>query len=325
MKHLIAIALAASCGSAFAQAVALQGMLGNKALLMVDGSHPKTVAPGESHMGVKVISTSGDQAVVEVGGKRHTLRVGDAPRAHALHRDRQLRRRVVLARVDALLGLGRLDEAAGLLDNPAADAGADRAHRDVLAAELALARGDRAGARRLVQAALSEDTAESRELRPRAAQLLFANGLSLPDLQVDAASDVDEVPDALLLRGIAQAVHDPVAAESDLRAALRSAARTRDLREQRDVLRALNRIAGDDTRDVDLLALAAPLASATSRDFETALLFAELHRDRHDVDNWRAAVRSAAALAGERPLPEGLAVAWINDETPPRVVRAATR
>jgi aspartyl protease family protein len=79
MKHLIAIALGVACGGAFAQAVALQGMLGNKALLMVDGSHPKTVAPGESHMGVKVISTSGDQAVVEIGGKRHTLRVGDAP------------------------------------------------------------------------------------------------------------------------------------------------------------------------------------------------------------------------------------------------------
>lgn len=79
MKNVIALALAASCGCAFAQAVALQGMLGNKALLIVDGAHPKTVAPGESHMGVKVVSTSGDQAVVEVGGKRHTLRVGDAP------------------------------------------------------------------------------------------------------------------------------------------------------------------------------------------------------------------------------------------------------
>lgn len=81
MKNLIALALAASCSCAFGQAVALQGMLGNKALLIVDGSHPKTVAPGESHMGVKVVSTSGDQAVVEVGGKRHTLRVGDAPAA----------------------------------------------------------------------------------------------------------------------------------------------------------------------------------------------------------------------------------------------------
>ena len=37
------------------------------------------VAPGETHQGVKVVSTSGDQAVVEMGGKRHTLRIGEAP------------------------------------------------------------------------------------------------------------------------------------------------------------------------------------------------------------------------------------------------------
>ncbi|HWP10953.1 MAG TPA: TIGR02281 family clan AA aspartic protease [Ramlibacter sp.] len=62
-----------------AQSVALQGMLGAKALLIVDGTAPKTVAAGESHQGVKVISTSSDQAVVEMGGRRHTLRVGEAP------------------------------------------------------------------------------------------------------------------------------------------------------------------------------------------------------------------------------------------------------
>lgn len=54
-------------------------MLGSKALLVVDGGAPKGVAAGETHAGVKVISASGDQAVVEVGGKRQTLRVGDAP------------------------------------------------------------------------------------------------------------------------------------------------------------------------------------------------------------------------------------------------------
>ena len=62
-----------------AQSVALSGMLGSKALLIVDGGAPKSVAPGAAHQGVKVLSTAGDQAVVEIGGKRHTLRVGDAP------------------------------------------------------------------------------------------------------------------------------------------------------------------------------------------------------------------------------------------------------
>ncbi|HSI53658.1 MAG: TIGR02281 family clan AA aspartic protease [Ramlibacter sp.] len=68
-----------AAGGVFAQTVTLQGMLGSKALLIVDGSAPKTVAPGETHRGVKVISTAGDQALVEFGGKRETLRVGEAP------------------------------------------------------------------------------------------------------------------------------------------------------------------------------------------------------------------------------------------------------
>ncbi len=79
-KRLLAVTLALAAGAAAAQtAVALQGMLGSKALLIVDGAPPKSVAPGESHKGVKVLSTLGDQAVVEFGGRKHTLRVGEAP------------------------------------------------------------------------------------------------------------------------------------------------------------------------------------------------------------------------------------------------------
>jgi aspartyl protease family protein len=65
--------------AALAQSVALQGMMGNRALLIIDGSPPRGVAPGDAHKGVKVLSTTGDEAVVEIDGKRHTLRVGDAP------------------------------------------------------------------------------------------------------------------------------------------------------------------------------------------------------------------------------------------------------
>jgi len=61
------------------ESVALAGMLGGKALLVVNGTAPKTVAAGQTHQGVKVISTSGDQAVIEQSGKRQTLRVGQAP------------------------------------------------------------------------------------------------------------------------------------------------------------------------------------------------------------------------------------------------------
>ena len=66
-----------ACGAA-AQSVSLQGMLGNRALLVVDGGEPRGVAPGDSWQGVKVISTSGDQAVVEIKGKKHTLRIGES-------------------------------------------------------------------------------------------------------------------------------------------------------------------------------------------------------------------------------------------------------
>jgi aspartyl protease family protein len=79
LRSLAFAACALAACAACAQSVALQGMLGTKALLIVDGGAPKSVAPGETHQGVKVLSTSGDQAVVEFGGRRHTLRVGEAP------------------------------------------------------------------------------------------------------------------------------------------------------------------------------------------------------------------------------------------------------
>jgi aspartyl protease family protein len=62
-----------------AQTVGLAGMLGGRALLIVDGAAPRTVAIGEAYKGVKVVSTAGDVAVVEIAGKRLSLRVGDAP------------------------------------------------------------------------------------------------------------------------------------------------------------------------------------------------------------------------------------------------------
>ena len=74
---LLALLLGGSVVSA--QSLSLVGMLGNKALLVVNGAAPKTVAAGDAHEGVKVVSISGDQAVMEQGGKRFTLRIGDAP------------------------------------------------------------------------------------------------------------------------------------------------------------------------------------------------------------------------------------------------------
>ena len=76
---LLLAVLACMPAGALAESVALAGMMGGKALLVVDGTSPKTVAVGETHQGVKVISTLGDEAVIEQSGKRRTLRVGEAP------------------------------------------------------------------------------------------------------------------------------------------------------------------------------------------------------------------------------------------------------
>lgn len=75
----LACAGAAFCAGAQAQSVTLSGMLGAKALLVVDGSEPKLVAPGAVFQGVRVISTQGDTAVLEFGGQRRSMRVGESP------------------------------------------------------------------------------------------------------------------------------------------------------------------------------------------------------------------------------------------------------
>lgn len=76
---LAAVGLCAVSVPVWAQSVALAGMLGGRALLIVNGQAPKTVAVGDTFQGVKVVSTQGDLAVVELAGQKHTLRVGDAP------------------------------------------------------------------------------------------------------------------------------------------------------------------------------------------------------------------------------------------------------
>jgi aspartyl protease family protein len=65
--------------AANAQAVALAGMLGSKALLVVDANPPKAVGAGDEYQGVKVIAVTKEEATVEIHGARRTLRLGEAP------------------------------------------------------------------------------------------------------------------------------------------------------------------------------------------------------------------------------------------------------
>jgi len=79
-RFLLAVALGAFAHDpAFAQNVALTGVMGQRALLVIDDAAPRVFAPGENRQGVTLISTDGDRAVVEVQGRRQSLRVGDVP------------------------------------------------------------------------------------------------------------------------------------------------------------------------------------------------------------------------------------------------------
>jgi aspartyl protease family protein len=62
---------------AHAQSVSMSGSLGDKALLMIDGT-PSTVATGATVRGVKLVSVSANGAMVEVQGKRVPLAIGGA-------------------------------------------------------------------------------------------------------------------------------------------------------------------------------------------------------------------------------------------------------
>ena len=75
-RLLVAVSLLAA-SAAFAQTVSMSGSLGDKALLMIDGA-PRTVATGATVQGVKLVSVNGNDAVVEIKGKRVSLAMGGA-------------------------------------------------------------------------------------------------------------------------------------------------------------------------------------------------------------------------------------------------------
>jgi aspartyl protease family protein len=77
MRALAAALLLLVAGAASAQTVSMSGRLGDKALLMIDGS-PRTVAVGSTVQGVKLVSVTADASVLEIGGQRVTVPMGGA-------------------------------------------------------------------------------------------------------------------------------------------------------------------------------------------------------------------------------------------------------
>jgi aspartyl protease family protein len=64
-------------GEAVAVDLALSGILGGKAVLVIGNGPPRLVAEGKSTPeGAKLIAIEGNTALVEFGGRRHTLRLG---------------------------------------------------------------------------------------------------------------------------------------------------------------------------------------------------------------------------------------------------------
>ena len=59
----------------------INGVVGNKALVVIDGGKPRWINSGETTAeGIKLIGVSGQSAVVEFGGKRQTLTMGQNER-----------------------------------------------------------------------------------------------------------------------------------------------------------------------------------------------------------------------------------------------------
>ncbi len=73
---LLALLLVLLPFAAGAQDVGLAGIMGSKAMLMINGSEPQSVPVGHTVDGVKVLSIQSDQVILEIGGKKRPLRVG---------------------------------------------------------------------------------------------------------------------------------------------------------------------------------------------------------------------------------------------------------
>jgi aspartyl protease family protein len=69
------------CGAAVAADVNLNGIVGTKALVVIDNGKPHWLAAGEtSPQGVKLISVGSDSAVIVMDGRRETLTMGQSVR-----------------------------------------------------------------------------------------------------------------------------------------------------------------------------------------------------------------------------------------------------
>ncbi|TDR44154.1 DNA-binding winged helix-turn-helix (wHTH) protein [Tahibacter aquaticus] len=229
--------------------------------------------------------------------------------------DKQLRARLLQGRIEVLTGLGRLSEAQQALDSLAlvgASGSGEIARGALLAAELALARGEPVRAAQLAQPLLAlAQSADTRESAFHAAALLqrARPELAQQDLLPGIAPEAEprDCVQAIIVRARRlQGQQRNAEAETLLRRGLALTLTSRDLREQRSVAEVLSALLLQQGRSVEAMEALAPLALLVPRDFDTALLFAGLHREMADINAWQFDLHKAAALAGERTLPQHL-------------------
>ena len=54
----------------------LAGILGSKAILVIDGGSPRTLSVGQEYGGIRLLAVQGESVQVDIDGKRRSLRVG---------------------------------------------------------------------------------------------------------------------------------------------------------------------------------------------------------------------------------------------------------
>lgn len=224
-------------------------------------------------------------------------------------RDRAHRADVVLARADVMIARGRLREAARLLALPEAEQAlpVEAGRRELLQVELALQRGDGVRAAALADAALRT---WPRDRNPRLrAWLQFRREQAAPGGDrppADTTVPADALLPARLARAVAQG-EQAADADADYRAALALAERRGIPAEQATAAVAYAGWLLDRGRVEDAAGVLGRVAPWTEADYELASMQVRLARARGQHDAWRSAWRRAAALAGERTLPEALA------------------
>jgi aspartyl protease family protein len=72
------LGLLLSAAGATAQTVSLNGSMGDRALLIIDGQ-PRMLAVGATQQGVTLLKVGDGEAQVSVGGRAQTLRIGGVP------------------------------------------------------------------------------------------------------------------------------------------------------------------------------------------------------------------------------------------------------